>query len=73
MIQLTDQVVVILISGTISSMILVRILNFLVKSRCSTIKCCGGECIREVITERNITQDIIREVEIPKNLASIKK
>tara|TARA_R110000765_G_C18629282_1_gene572708 strand:+ start:364 stop:528 length:165 start_codon:yes stop_codon:yes gene_type:complete len=54
-------------------MILVRILNFLVKSRCSTIKCCGGECVREVITERNITQDIIREVEIPKNLASIKK
>ena len=72
MIQLSDEVVIILISGTICSMILVRTLNCLVKSRCSRIKTCCGECEREVISERNISKDIIREIEIPKNLVTLK-
>ena len=73
MIELTNEVVVILAVGAIFSTIIVRTLNFLLKSRCSTIKCCGGECVREVITEQNISKDIIKEIEIPSNLVKIKK
>lgn len=66
------------IGGGILSALLVRILNFLVKSRCEKIRCCWGgvECTRQVISESIIDRPIIgesRQIEIPQHMVQLKK
>ncbi len=43
----------VILFAIISSTLLSPILNYLVHSRCSKIKCCGCECIREVLPPEN--------------------
>ena len=73
MVELDNGLVITFVIGGVTSLMIVRVLSFLIKSRCTSIKCCGSECQREVITEANLSKNIIREIEIPKELVNIKK
>jgi hypothetical protein len=66
------------VGGGIISALLVRILNFLVKSRCQEIRCCWGgvECTRQVVSESVIDRQIIgegREIEIPSSMVNVRR
>ena len=71
--KIDGDIVVIIIIGFFLSAGLIRTLNFVIKSRCTSIKCCGNECSRDVISQENLDKNIIKEIEIPKNLVNIKK
>ena len=73
MLEIDNSVVIAIVVSSSCAMLIIRFLNFLLKSRCKKIKCLCGECEREVITETNIDKNIITDIEIPQHLVSIKK
>ncbi len=73
MVELSDNLVIMLVVGGFSSVVIVRILSFVIKSRCTKIKCLCGECERDVITSTDIDKDVIRDIEIPESLVKLKK
>ncbi len=72
------EIIYITIAGGLFSALFVRLLNFLVKSRCQRIRCCWGglECTRVVVSETNLDKSIVRDIkdiEIPNHLVNFKK
>ena len=59
-----NQILAIIVGGFIST-IFIRVLTFVIKSRCSKIKCCCVECERDVINQANLNNTIIRDIEMP--------
>ena len=77
MIELSETVVLALILSGVASTLCVRFLTFLIKSRCSHIKCCWGGivCDRDTIASKDIEAKVLDEpppVEIPANLVKKK-
>lgn len=68
--KMRDEHVLILILCSFSAGVLVRLLTFVIKSRCTRLKCCGSECTRDVISQDNLANTVIRDVEIPTNLGN---
>lgn len=75
--EIDPSIVMIAVIGGMASTLFIRLLNFLVKSRCETIKCCWGglECNRSVVSEQALDKNIIKDttIEIPSNLVNVKK
>lgn len=65
-------IIVIIVSGVVSGLC-VRCLSFLLKSRCSEIRCFGMYCKREVIESKDISKRVLEEIEVPSNLIQIRK
>ena len=58
------QIMAIIIGGFVSTLF-IRILTFLIKSRCRQIKCGCIECERDVINQANLNNTVIRDIEMP--------
>ncbi len=48
-IESEEKIVILIIIATFTSGIVVRLLSFLIKSRCKNIECCCIKCERDVI------------------------
>tara|TARA_R110002012_G_scaffold133271_1_gene286425 strand:+ start:624 stop:836 length:213 start_codon:yes stop_codon:yes gene_type:complete len=59
-----NQILAIIVGGFVSTLF-IRVLTFLIKSRCRQIKCCCIECERDVINQANLNNTIIRDIEMP--------
>lgn len=60
-----EKIVILIIIATFTSGIVVRILSFLIKSRCKNIECCCIKCERDVINQANLQNTVLRDIEIP--------
>lgn len=61
-----NQILAIIVGGFVSTLF-VRVLTFLIKSRCRQIKCCCMECERDVIDQNNLRNTVIRDIEMPES------
>ena len=70
MVEISDEVMYIGVIGGLVSTVIVRILTFVLKSRCSGIKVCWGaiDCQREVIDSADLEKNVVRDIEIPTSL-----
>lgn len=79
--QIDSSLITIGVIGGMVSSLIIKLLNFLLKSRCETIRCCWGavECNRNVVSETTLNNDIIKnditqnEINVPANIVNIKK
>jgi len=65
MVELDNKIVLAIVVGSFVSGLFIRVLTFIIKSRCRNIKCCCVECERDVINQANLNNTIIRDIEIP--------
>ena len=63
--ELSDNQILAIIVGGFVSTLFIRVLTFVIKSRCRQIKCCCVECERDVIDQTNLRNTVIRDVEMP--------
>jgi len=63
--ELSDNQILAIIVGGFVSTLFIRVLTFVIKSRCRQIKCCCVECERDVIDQANLRNTVIRDVEMP--------
>ena len=63
--EINDEHFLVIILCSFGTGMLVRFLSFLMKSRCTSLKCCGSECNRDVISQENLANSVLRDVEMP--------
>ncbi len=64
-IESEEKIVIIIIIATFTSGIVVRLLSFLIKSRCRNIECCCIKCERDVVDQANLRNTVLRDIEMP--------
>ena len=65
LIEAKDHIVIIVIIATFTSGAFIRLLSFLIKSRCKNIECCCIKCERDVVNQNNLGNTVLRDIEMP--------
>jgi len=65
MVELDSRTVLAIVVGSFVSTIFIRVLTFVIKSRCRKIKCACIECERDVIDQNNLRNTVFRDVSLP--------